>query len=192
MTVRARLERIDEDHESPFQRRTVCERLQDYRQLAWLACATTSLLTTRHLLIERNLHYPLQLYITQIAATAVVAFVLYPWRSNIQETSEHAQRRTQPLQGALLLAASNLLQAVSAFCITQAVLHTSNLPLLCMITVCYLNPSSKRAVLTMSDHSLLRRRFRSPCVQLHTSLKCGNSVSELACSSLCRDSVHGV
>lgn len=138
MTARGRLERIDEDQESPFQRRTVCDRLQDYRQLGWLACATTSLLTTRHLLIERNLHYPLQLYITQIAATALVAFLFHPWRPSAQHASEQDQRRKRPVQGGLLLAASNLLQAVSAFCIVQAVLHTSNLPLLCMITVCYL------------------------------------------------------
>jgi hypothetical protein len=136
MAARARLERIDENQESPFQRRTVYERLQDYRQLGWLLCATTSLLSTRHLLVERNLHFPLQLYITQIAATALVAFFLHPWKPSVRETSGQESRRKRPVQGALLLAASNLLQAVSAFCIVQAVLHTSNLPLLCMITVC--------------------------------------------------------
>jgi hypothetical protein len=76
-------------------------------------------------------------------ATAIVTFFLHPWRSNVQEASEQEQHKKRPVQGTLLVVASNGLQAVSAFCIVQAVLHTSNLPLLCMITVCSLEAISK-------------------------------------------------
>ncbi|KAG9192138.1 hypothetical protein G6011_10872 [Alternaria panax] len=164
MTTRYRLKRIDEDLKSLVQYQAVCERLQDYRQLVWFACATTSLLTTRHLLVERNLHYPLELFISQIAATAVVAIFSHPWSSNVQEVSEQEQHRKRPVQGALLMAASNGLQAVSAFCIVQAVLHTSNLPLLCMITtiaffteglVLYVFNYTSRSVIEVLSLSLL-------------------------------------
>lgn len=149
MTTRHRLGRIDEATESIFQYQAVCERLQDYRQLVWLACAATSLLTTRHLLIENNLHYPLELFICQIAATAIVASFLHPWRSNVQEASGQEQRRKRTVQGAFLMVASTGLQAVSAFCTVQAVLHTSNLPLLCMITVSCLKPNPR---ICYADH----------------------------------------
>lgn len=156
MTAHHRLEPIDENQTLEFPHRTVYDRLQDHRQLAWLACATTSLLTTRHLLIERNLHYPLQLYASQIAATAILAFITHPWRRSDQEVGGQEQWRKRPIQGTLLVAVSQCLQAVSALCITQAVLHTSNLPLLCMIVVSSASQITFHVELTFPDNSLLR------------------------------------
>ncbi|KAJ5031213.1 hypothetical protein PSV08DRAFT_400022 [Bipolaris maydis] len=111
---------------------TLYDRLQDHRHLVWLPCAATSLLTTRHLLVEANLHYPLQLYICQIVATAILVFISHLWRKNDQKRNSEQEQPTRPIQASLLVVASHALQAVAALCITQAVLHTSNLPLLCM------------------------------------------------------------
>jgi hypothetical protein len=131
----------------PLQSRTVSDRIQDHRQLAWLLCATTSLLTTRHLLVEGNLHYPLQLYSCQIVATAIFAFLSRLWRRTGQERSDQEQPRKQPIQASLSVAASQCLQAVAALCITQAVLHTSNLPLLCMMAVSLFRLAAMRIML---------------------------------------------
>jgi len=115
--------------------RNMYELLRDYRQLVWLLSATTSLLTTRYLLVERNFHYPLALYISQNVATAMVALGLYLWRHSAQGADHRNQKDKRSIQGTLLVAASYCLQALSAFCVVQSVLHTANLPLLCMIVV---------------------------------------------------------
>lgn len=154
MTAAHGLQRIPEG--DLLQHHTVYDRFQDHRQLAWLLCATTSLLTTRQLLVEANLHYPLQLYSCQIAATAILAFIPLLWRRNDQEHSDQGQPRRQLIQATFLTAASQCLQAVAALCITQAVLHTSNLPLLCMMTVSSFGLTPVRIMLTSPDGCLFR------------------------------------
>lgn len=128
-------ERIDPDDILNCQRRSVYEQIQDHKSLLWLPCATTSLLTTRHLLVESNLHYPLQLYSWQISATAFLALISHVWRRYEQNSAEQEHLENRPVQATLLVAASHCLQAIAALCITQAVLHTSNLPLLYMVAV---------------------------------------------------------
>lgn len=106
------------------------------RQLMWVACASTSLLTTRHLVVERNVHYPQRLYFNQLAVTGLLALrpcvgwghiqrpfrrKLWPWRSMTRGTA--------------LVSASVCFMYVSAICFLQAVLHFYNLPVLAMITV---------------------------------------------------------
>jgi hypothetical protein len=135
MTSQYRLETIDENEKLSTKHRTIFHRLQDHRQLAWLLCATTSLLTTRHLLIEENIHYPLQLYISQISATAIITLGLHPWRRKTRETGGQERHGNRSWRQTLIPAAVHCVEALSAYCTLQAVLHTANLPLLCMLIV---------------------------------------------------------
>jgi len=135
------LEHTDSIWTVSIPQRNVNELFRDHRQLAWLLSATTSLLTTRYLLVERNFHYPLGLYISQNVATGMVALALYLWRHSAQGVSHRNEKDERSIKGKLLVAASYSLQALSAFCVVQAVLHTPNLPLLCMIVVGSPSPS---------------------------------------------------
>jgi hypothetical protein len=155
MTSQYRLETIDENEKLSTKHRTVLERLQDHRQLAWLLCATTSLLTTRHLLIEENIHYPLQLYISQIAATVIITLGLHPWRRKTRETSGQERLSNRSWRQTLILAAVHCLEALSAYCTLQAVLHTANLPLLCMLIVSGPTIRDSLISLTLSADCLL-------------------------------------
>jgi hypothetical protein len=148
MTSQYRLETINENEKLSTKHRTVFQRLQDYRQLAWLLCATTSLLTTRHLLIEENFHYPLQLYISQISATAIVTLGLHPWRRKTREISGQERHSNRSWRQTVILAAAHCLEALSAYCTLQAVLHTANLPLLCMLIVS--GPTIRRLPITLT------------------------------------------
>jgi hypothetical protein len=155
MTSQYRLETIDENERLSTKHRTVPERLQDHRQLAWLLCATTSLLTTRHLLVERNIHYPLQLYLGQITATVVIALILHLWRRKTREISGQERHSNRSWRQTLMLAAAHCSEALSAYCTLQAVLHTANLPLLCMLIVSCPTCRHLHTTLTWSADRLL-------------------------------------
>jgi hypothetical protein len=155
MSSQYRLETIDENEKLSTKHRTVPERLQDHGQLAWLLCATTSLLTTRHLLIERNIHYPLQLYISQISATALINLGLHTWRRKSRETSAQGQQSNKSWRQTPILAAIHSLEALSAYCTLQVVLHTANLPLLCMLIVSFPTIGHSKITLTPSAGCLL-------------------------------------
>lgn len=43
------------------------------RRFVWLVCASVSLLSARHLLVERNMHYPRCLYLNQLAVSVLAA-----------------------------------------------------------------------------------------------------------------------
>jgi hypothetical protein len=135
MTSPYRLETIDENEKLSTRHRTMRERLHNYGQLAWLLCATTSLLSTRHLLIERNTHYPLQLYISQISATAIITSGLHPWRRKSRESSGQERQSNRSWRHTAIVVAVHCFEALSAYCTLQAILHTANLPLLCMLIV---------------------------------------------------------
>jgi hypothetical protein len=124
--------------------------------LVWIVCAITSLLTTRNLLIEKNLHYPLQLYISQIAATAIIALCLYSWRRKIQGSDGQGRQKTRSILGTAMVVALHCLESLSMWCVMQAVMHTANLPLLPMMVVSVYKPVILRIILTTSDDSLLR------------------------------------
>jgi hypothetical protein len=135
---------------------TILNKLEEHRRLVWIVCATTALLTTRNLLIERNLHYPLQLYISQISATAITALCLYSWRRKIPEGDGHGRRKTRSILGTAIVVALHCLESLSMWCVMQAVMHTANLPLLPMIVVSVYKPVILRITLTPPDDSLLR------------------------------------
>ncbi|KAF1946397.1 hypothetical protein EJ02DRAFT_462439 [Clathrospora elynae] len=130
MTAHLRLE--DAGEKNSHDRQTTHDAFEKHRRLVWLMCATTSLLSARHILVEQNLHYPLQTYFNQIAATAFFAVCLYPWQRKVQVVrQEHRWKRS--LQGTLIVAAAHCFGSLSMFLILQAILHTANLALLAMM-----------------------------------------------------------
>ena len=127
-------------------RHTVYNIFQEHRWPLWLVCATVALLSARQLLIERNLHYPLQLYINQLLAAATITICLFCWRRPAQAASEQQRRTSSTIMAHFLLAITQCFVALSMIFTMQAILHFTNLPVLVMMTVSFLpawiSPSS--------------------------------------------------
>lgn len=102
----------------------------------WVICASISLLSARHLLVERNMHYPLQLYFNQLIATAILAWrPRLAWRCVRSPCLGRPQLSRLMTRGTTLLVASVCCTSLSTICMLQATLHFYNLPVLAMITV---------------------------------------------------------
>jgi hypothetical protein len=107
-----------------------------YKPLIWVVCASISLLSARHLLVERNMHYPLQLYFNQLFFTAILAWrPRLAWRCVQRLSRGESQLWTSMTKGTALLIASMCFTSLSTICLLQATLHFYNLPILAMITV---------------------------------------------------------
>ncbi|KAH8725035.1 hypothetical protein GQ44DRAFT_707671, partial [Phaeosphaeriaceae sp. PMI808] len=103
-----------------------------YKRIVWLLCATLSLLSARYLLVESNIHYPLQLYFSQLAVTGLVA--LLPWQGTKGLGHERSKPQRAMAWGTMYSTASICFMALSTICALQAILHFNNLPTLVMIT----------------------------------------------------------
>lgn len=106
------------------------------RHLMWMVCVSASLLSTRHLLVERNMHYPQRLYFNQLAVTSLLALRPFFGWGIIQRPF---RRKLRPWRsrnrGTTLITASVCFMYLSTMCLLQAILHFYNLPVLAMITV---------------------------------------------------------
>jgi hypothetical protein len=109
--------------------------LSHQSRLVWIASAGISLLSTRYLLVELNLHYPLLLYLVQLSALAVVVIVQYFWEPKASETDAEDTARNRMGRGSLMAIGAMCFAALSMICMLQAVLHNKNLPTLVMLTV---------------------------------------------------------
>ena len=131
---------------SPLQnfRHKIGSALQDHRWPIWLICSAVSLLSTRHLLIEQYLHYPLQLYINQLIATAAISLCLHSWPRSRKDQGAGEQERwvkTSRRGRSLVISVQYFAMAQSLICTMQAVLHFTNLPALVMLTVSWTSTS---------------------------------------------------
>lgn len=107
-----------------------------HRPFIWVVCASISLLSARHLLVERNMHYPLQLYFNQLVFTAILVWrPRLTWRYVKKLSQGEPQLWRLMTKGTALLTASVCFTSLSTICILQATLHFYNLPVLAMITV---------------------------------------------------------
>jgi peptidoglycan/LPS O-acetylase OafA/YrhL len=117
-------------------RHALCNIVHNHRRLIWVICASISLLSARHLLVEQNIHYPLQLYFNQLIVAGLIT--LWPYR-RWQDTRELFRKRSQSRRpitwGTVLLAVSMCFMSLSIICTLQAILHFQNLPTLVMMTV---------------------------------------------------------
>jgi hypothetical protein len=105
-------------------------------RLAWLVCASIAVLSARHLLVERNLHYPLQLYFAQLAVSALFALRPFWSRKDAQPSfRERPEARASATRGVVLLVTAMGLGSVATICALQAILHVTNLPTLILMTV---------------------------------------------------------
>jgi hypothetical protein len=105
-------------------------------RLAWLVCASIAVLSARHLLVERNLHYPLQLYFAQLAVSALFALRPFWSRKDAQASfRERPEARASATRGVVLLLTAMCLGSLSTVCALQAILHVTNLPTLILMTV---------------------------------------------------------
>lgn len=120
-------------------RSVTCSAIRVHKPFIWVICASISLLSARHLLVEQNIHYPLQLYFNQLAVTAIMA--LRPrlgWRYVQKLFRGESQLCRSMTRGTALLVASVCSTSLSTICILQATLHFYNLPTLVMISVRYI------------------------------------------------------
>lgn len=106
------------------------------KRILWLICATMSLLSARHLLVERNFHYPLQLYFIQLAVASLFAIPSCWTRQAIRQPFRESLEapRFLTLETGLHLI-STCIVSLSTICVLQAILHFQNLPTLIMMTV---------------------------------------------------------
>jgi hypothetical protein len=107
-----------------------------WKHVFWVVCACISLLSARHLLVERNIHYPQRLYFNQLAVTCLLALrPCFGW-GYIQRPFRRKLRPWRSMtRGTALAAVSVCFTYISAICLLQAALHFYNLPVLVMITV---------------------------------------------------------
>jgi len=100
---------------------------------AWTACAAVSLLSTKYLLVDLNVHYPLHLHLIQLAATTLLTVQqLLPQELQLSSLD----RGSYPAAGGwMILIGVTSLMAASMILNLQAVLHFQNLPTLVMLSV---------------------------------------------------------
>lgn len=120
----------------PGARYLVANAILHHRRFLWVVCASIALLSARHLLVEQNIHYPLQLYFNHLAVTGLLALRPYwTWKSNQKLFCARPQLSRLVTRGTVLLAASTGVTALSTICTFQAVLHVQNQPTLVMMIV---------------------------------------------------------
>jgi hypothetical protein len=51
--------------------RTLCSKVGSYKLLVWALCAAISLSSSKHLLVDVGLHYPLHLHLLQLSAVTL-------------------------------------------------------------------------------------------------------------------------
>jgi hypothetical protein len=118
------------------------ETVQSFRLSIWAVAATVSILSSRYLLVELNLHYPLHLHLLQLATAGAIASTDY-LQHTASSSVPSSKRTTWPDLFPFAIVAT--LMATAAVFSVQAVLHSQNLPTLIMLAVsaCY---SCKRVI----------------------------------------------
>lgn len=117
-------------------RHAIFNTVRGRQHLIWIICASISLLSARHLLVEQNIHYPLQLYFNQLVVAGLITLWPYRrWQDTWELFREGSQSRRPITWGTILLAASMSFMSLSIICTLQAILHFQNLPTFFMMTV---------------------------------------------------------
>jgi hypothetical protein len=75
---------INEDLHRNISDKTSERMLRCYR-FSWTLSAAVSLLSAKYLLVESNFHYPLLLYLAQLAAVTIVATIYHQWPRRRQD-----------------------------------------------------------------------------------------------------------
>lgn len=97
----------------------------------WTACASTSILASRDLLVNSNLHYPAHIFFLQVVAGIGFSY-LYSWCIAARAGPEEVRS----FQGCdLLLGFTCLLMASSAAIFPHAILQLPNISMLAMVSV---------------------------------------------------------
>ncbi|KAF2641348.1 hypothetical protein P280DRAFT_468980 [Massarina eburnea CBS 473.64] len=106
--------------------------VQAFRLPVWAVAATISILSSRYLLIELNVHYPLHLHLLQLAVTGAITAADYLQQDPSYSTP--SLRRTSWRKW-LPFAVIAAVMATATVCSIQAILHSQNLPTLIMLAV---------------------------------------------------------
>jgi hypothetical protein len=107
-----------------------------YGRPLWVFCTTVSLLSARYLLVEQNVHYPLQLYFNQLFVACLMILWRYRRSDDTQELFVERPKFWRPITwGAVMISLSLGFKSLSTICVLQAILHFQNLPTLVMMTV---------------------------------------------------------
>jgi hypothetical protein len=109
--------------------------LSHQSRLVWIVSAGISLLSTRYLLVESNIHFPLLLYLAQLSAVALAAILQYFLVPKTHNTNAEGMARNRLGRGSLMAIVAMCFAALSLICMLQAILHNKNLPTLVMLTV---------------------------------------------------------
>jgi hypothetical protein len=134
MTSYAYLEELRMRTHGP--RYVMCNAMRVHRRFIWVIFASISLLSARHLLVEQNIHFPLQLYFNQLGVAGLIAlWPCFRWQDT-QKLFHGWSRPWRPMtRGTILIIASMCISSLSTICTLQAILHFHNLPTLIMMTV---------------------------------------------------------
>ncbi|KAF2448048.1 hypothetical protein P171DRAFT_237000 [Karstenula rhodostoma CBS 690.94] len=114
-------------------RYVICNAVRVHRRFIWVICAGISLLSARHLLVEQNIHYPLQLYFNHIVIVGFIALRSSKWQGTQRLFRERSQPWWPMTRGSILLTASLCFASLSTICTLQAILHVQNPPTLVMM-----------------------------------------------------------
>ena len=111
-----------------------CDTVFARKRFIWVICASISMLSARHILVEENIHYPLQLYFNQLAVIGLMALrSCFGWRDIQKSFRGSSQSWRFMTRGTVLITASMCFMSLSTICTLQAILHFHNLPTLVMM-----------------------------------------------------------
>lgn len=107
------------------------DEVRSWPRCAWTVSAALSLLSSRYLLVDLNVHYPLHLHLVQLGAAATIATILHLRR---RSASTGLSDETSRPRWSVFVVLAALMASATIFSL-QAVLHIQNLPTLAMLTV---------------------------------------------------------
>jgi hypothetical protein len=128
MQPRCEVERVQPQGIHP----AIRQHTRPFSRCIWTISVVNALLSARYLLVEANFHYPVALYVAQIAVTAIFAGLQY---TLVRNDTPPKPWKSQVMPGSVLAIAAMCFAAFSMMCMLQALLHNKNLTTLVMLTV---------------------------------------------------------
>lgn len=106
--------------------------LEERPTATWLICATISLLSSKYLLVELNVHYPLYLHLLHLVTATLLTII-----SRLRQRSKrpHTLADRPSISGWILLVVLAGMMVLAMACTMQAILHFQNLPTVVILSV---------------------------------------------------------
>lgn len=109
-----------------------CILIRRQQRYIWTICAATSLLTSKYLFVDCNIHYPVHIHLLQLAVTAgYLLWYHYWWGHDVHEGSLDNLTRSEWI----FLIVTTSVMALSIGSTFQAIVHFPNATTLAMLIV---------------------------------------------------------